>query len=58
MIDGVNVPVGFVGASPDFIGLDQINVGPLPLVLAGCGEIDEVLRVDWKVANTLRISIK
>ncbi len=57
-IGGLNVPVGFAGASPDFVGLDQINIGPLPRALAGRGEVDLVLMVDGKAANIVRVNIK
>lgn len=40
------------------IGLDQINIGPLPRSLAGRGEVDVVSTADAKVANTVRISVK
>lgn len=35
LVDGVEVPVLFSGPQPDFAGLDQINIGPLPRSLAG-----------------------
>jgi len=57
-IGRVAVPVGFAAAAPGFIGLDQVNVGPLPRSLAGRGEVDVVLTVDGKEANRVRISIK
>ncbi len=57
-IGGVNVPVMFAGSAPGLIGLDQINLGPLPRSLAGRGEVDVVLIVDGKTANTIRISIR
>lgn len=54
---GVEVPVTYAGAQPSFDGLDQINV-QLPRTLAGKGEVDFVMTVDGKVANTTRISVK
>ena len=57
-VGGVNVPVSFAGAQGDLVGLDQINVGPLPRALAGRGEVDLVLLVDGKAANTVRVNIK
>ncbi|MBI3426604.1 MAG: hypothetical protein HY011_27055 [Acidobacteria bacterium] len=55
---GVSVPVSFAGAQGDLVGLDQINVGPLPRALAGRGEVDLVLLVDGKTANTVRVNLK
>ncbi|MBI1763937.1 MAG: hypothetical protein HYR56_21135 [Acidobacteria bacterium] len=57
-IGGVETPVSFVGAQGDLVGLDQINVGPLPRALAGRGEVDLVLTADGKAANTVKVSIK
>jgi uncharacterized protein (TIGR03437 family) len=57
-IGGVAVPIGFAGATPDFIGLDQVNIGPLPRALAGSGEVDVVLTVDNKEANVVRVAIR
>ena len=56
-LGGENVTVAFVGPQGDFVGLDQLNV-QLPRTLAGRGEIDWVLTVDGKTANTVRINIK
>lgn len=57
-IGGVSVPVTFAGAQGTFVGLDQINLGPLPRSLAGRGEVDVVLTVDGKTSNTVRVTIR
>jgi uncharacterized protein (TIGR03437 family) len=57
-IGGVSVPVSFAGVQGDLVGLDQLNVGLLPRALAGRGEVDLVLTVDGRAANTVRINIK
>ncbi|MGH9847768.1 MAG: hypothetical protein ACREEM_54470 [Blastocatellia bacterium] len=57
-VGGTDVTVLFAGAAPGFVGLDQINLGPLPRSLAGRGEVDLVLTVDGKAANTAKIAIK
>ena len=56
-IDGVSVPVLYASTQEDFIGLDQINV-QLPRTLSGRGEVNVVLTVEGKVANTARINLK
>lgn len=53
---GGGVPVGFAGAQGELVGLDQINVGPLPRGLAGRGAVDVRLTVEGKAANTARIT--
>ncbi|HKE05470.1 MAG TPA: choice-of-anchor D domain-containing protein, partial [Blastocatellia bacterium] len=57
-IGGTPVMVGFAGAQGGFVGLDQMNLGPLPRSLAGRGEVDVVITVDGKVANTVKINIE
>ncbi|MBS1789332.1 MAG: pre-peptidase C-terminal domain-containing protein [Acidobacteria bacterium] len=57
-IGNLDTPVIYAGAQGDFVGLDQINVGPLPRSLAGRGEIDVVVTIDGKTANTVKINIK
>jgi uncharacterized protein (TIGR03437 family) len=56
-IGGVNAPVLFAGAQGDFVGLDQCNI-EIPRSLFGRGEVDLVLSVDGKPANTLHANIK
>jgi uncharacterized protein (TIGR03437 family) len=57
-IGGVEVPVGYANVAPGFVGLDQINAGPLPRSLAGRGVVDVVLTIDGKVANTVQLAIQ
>ena len=56
-IGGTNLPVEFASAQGDLVGLDQVNV-EVPRSLAGRGDVDVVLTVDGKVANTVRVNFK
>ncbi|MGH9800448.1 MAG: hypothetical protein ACRD82_08805 [Blastocatellia bacterium] len=49
--------VQYAGPQGGFVGLDQANI-LLPKSLAGRGEVDVVLIVNGKTANTLRLNIK
>ena len=51
------VNVGFAGPQ-GMVGLDQVNLGPLPPSLAGQGQVDVVLTVDSETANTVTVSFK
>jgi uncharacterized protein (TIGR03437 family) len=57
-VGGVSVPVLFAGAHPELAGLDQINAGPLPRSLAGRGQVNIVLTVDEKTANTVTMAVQ
>jgi uncharacterized protein (TIGR03437 family) len=57
LLGGVSAEVSFVGAVSGLVGLDQVNV-TVPRNLAGRGEVDIVLMVDGKAANTVRVNIK
>jgi uncharacterized protein (TIGR03437 family) len=57
-VGGVAVPVFYAGAQPDFIGLDQVNIGPLPRSLAGKGEVQVVMTVDNKRSNRVTVTIQ
>lgn len=56
-VGGEDVRVPFAGPQGGFVGLDQINVGPLPQSLIGRGEIGVVLTVDGKRANTVTVNV-
>ena len=56
-IGGLDAAVQYAGVQPQYTGLDQVNV-PIPRALAGRGEVDVVLTVDGKAANTVRVNIR
>lgn len=56
-IGGVVSEVLYAGEVPGFVGYDQLNVRLSP-TLIGRGEVDVVVTIDGKVANTLRVSIR
>jgi uncharacterized protein (TIGR03437 family) len=56
-IGGVDGPVEYAGPVAGMSGLDQVNVH-VPRTLIGRGDVDLVLTVDGKTANTVRVSIK
>jgi uncharacterized protein (TIGR03437 family) len=57
-IGGVDVPVAFAGSAPGFVGLNQINVGPLPASLSGRGLSDMEVTIDAIPANKVQVSFK
>ena len=57
-IGGVTTQVLGFAAAPGFVGLDQINVGPIPRSLIGRGSVNVVLTVAGKPANTVTVNIK
>ncbi|MBS1787751.1 MAG: hypothetical protein JST85_08520 [Acidobacteria bacterium] len=57
-IGGTSTPILGFAAAPGFVGLDQINVGPIPKSLAGRGNADVVLTVGTKNANMVTINLK
>jgi uncharacterized protein (TIGR03437 family) len=54
-IGTTSIPVQYAGPSPDFIGLDQLNIGPLPLTLAGAGAQPLVVTFEGRVANPSKV---
>ncbi|MFN0121400.1 MAG: hypothetical protein ACKV2V_12955, partial [Blastocatellia bacterium] len=52
------VTAAFAGAAPGFIGLDQVNLFPLPRTLIGRGNINLTLVVDGKSSNTVALNIQ
>ena len=47
----------YAGPQNFFVGVDQVNI-LLPRTLAGSGEVDAVLTVDGKTANTVKVNFK
>lgn len=56
-VGGTAARVDYAGLQGVFVGLDQINV-LLPRSVIGRGEVDVVLTVDGKLANTVKANIK
>lgn len=56
-IGGVASPVEYAGSVVGLLGLDQVNVR-VPRSLAGRGQVDVVLTVDGKAANTVNVNIQ
>ncbi|MDP8980790.1 MAG: hypothetical protein M3O35_09390 [Acidobacteriota bacterium] len=57
-INGLSVAVPYAGAQGQYAGLDQINVGPIPVGLRGSGETDLVLTVDGQTTNAARVNFR
>jgi uncharacterized protein (TIGR03437 family) len=57
-VGGLSVPVTYSGAAPGFAGEDQVNIGPLPLSLAGKGSVNILLTADGQAANTVNVTIQ
>lgn len=56
-LGGINAEISYAGPAPGFVGLEQGNVR-IPRSLIGRSEVDFVITVDGKVANTGRLNIK
>jgi uncharacterized protein (TIGR03437 family) len=48
----------YAGAQGTYVGLDQVNLGPLSTSLAGRGEVPISLTVDGKAANTVTVAFQ
>ena len=57
-LGGENVPVTYAGPQGELVGLDQVNVGPLPRTLIRRGEVEVVVTVEGKKANAVTVGIK
>ena len=57
-INGQAQPVLFAGLQPVFLGLDQINTGPLPASFAGSGTVSVQVTVNGQAANPVTIAFK
>lgn len=56
-IQGIDAPVSYAGAQPDFPGLDQVNI-PLPKSIAGAGLVSIVVTAGGLESNTVQVSIQ
>jgi uncharacterized protein (TIGR03437 family) len=56
-VGGLSAEVRYAGLQSEFAGLDQLDL-VIPRALAGQGEVDVIVTVDGKAANTVRINVK
>ena len=56
-IGGVAAGIEYADRQPGFLGLDQVNLR-VPRSLIGRGEVDLVLTVEGKVANTVKLQVR
>jgi uncharacterized protein (TIGR03437 family) len=57
-VGGVSVPVLGAAATSQFVGEDQVNIGPLPGSLAGAGSVSILITADGQTANTVNVTIQ
>jgi len=57
-LGGQEVPVHDYRDHPSFVGLDQINLGPLPRSLAGAGTVDVKITVDGVESNSGTVAVQ
>jgi len=57
-IDSATVPVTYAGTQPEFPGLDQLNIGPLPQALQGSGTATILVSIGKMVSNAITIQIQ
>jgi uncharacterized protein (TIGR03437 family) len=60
-LGATTIPVLYIGADANYVGLDQMNLGPIPRTLAGTGIVNMTITVDGKTVNagkTIQLRIK
>jgi uncharacterized protein (TIGR03437 family) len=57
-VGGLSVGILWWGAQGQYVGEDQVNIGPLPRSLAGAGNVNIVITADGKAANTVNVTIQ
>jgi len=57
-MNGINVPVIYAGAQAQFLGEDQVNMGPIPTSLKGAGNVNIVITVNGQASNTVTVNIQ
>jgi uncharacterized protein (TIGR03437 family) len=54
----LSVPVLGWAAQGQYVGEDQVNIGPLPQALAGKGSVNIILTADGQQANIVTVTIQ
>jgi uncharacterized protein (TIGR03437 family) len=47
-----------LSAGVNLVGMEQVNVGPLPQSLSGAGKVNIVLTADGQTANPVQVSVR
>jgi uncharacterized protein (TIGR03437 family) len=58
IVGGETVGVAGPAPAPGFVGVDQVNLGPMPRSLAGAGEVKIALTVGGVPANLVTVNIR
>jgi uncharacterized protein (TIGR03437 family) len=56
-VGATSLPAQYAGPTPDFTGLDQVNV-LLPVSLSGSGKVNVFVTVDGQASNAVTIDIQ
>jgi uncharacterized protein (TIGR03437 family) len=57
-LGGTPLSVTYAGIAPGYVGLDQLNLGPIPRSFIGRGPVNLVVTVDGTLANTVSVSFQ
>lgn len=57
-IGGISIPVIYAGDQFSYVGLDQVNIGPIPQSLTSSGTVNVVFSTDGKTANTVTVGFQ
>ena len=57
-LGGTPLLVTYAGLAPGYVGLDQLNLGPIPRSFIGRGPVDLVVSIDGKIANTVSVTFQ
>ena len=57
-IGGITIPVLGFAAHDQYAGLDQVNIGPLPITLAGRGSLSLEVSADSIAANAVTVAFR
>lgn len=57
-VGGISVPVAGLAPQPQYTGLDQVNLGPLPRSLVGYGPANVVVSLNGVASNTVSVTLQ
>jgi uncharacterized protein (TIGR03437 family) len=57
-LEGLDVPVLYAGPQGSFVGLDQVNVGPIPRNFVGYGEVEVQVATAGRASNRVTVVVE